>query len=94
MKVRMKVGVSGSRNGQVWPPIGETMDLPDHEGAELCAANMAEPVKSDTTERAVPRRPVETRDEPAQDPEPASESEAQQTAVTTETGPSRRRGRQ
>ena len=44
MKVRMKVAVSGTRNGQDWPAKGEEIDLPDGEAADLCAAGLAEPV--------------------------------------------------
>jgi hypothetical protein len=44
VKVRMKVGVSGSRNGRPWPDIGEEVTLPDQEGKEMCESGMAEPV--------------------------------------------------
>lgn len=67
MKVRMKVAVSGTRNGQDWPAKGGQMDLPDGEGADLCSAGLAEPV-ADTgePETAVPpdtseKRPARTR---------------------------------
>lgn len=48
----MKVEVSGTRDGQIWPRRGETVDLPDDEGSQLCAAGMAEPVASDRVETA------------------------------------------
>lgn len=54
MKVRMKVEVSGTRNGHPWPSRGEVVDVTDAEGAELCAAGMAEPVADDRVEKAVP----------------------------------------
>lgn len=56
MRVRMKIDVSGSRDGQPWPKRGETLDLPDDEGAKLCAAGMAEPVGdvSADVEKAIP----------------------------------------
>jgi hypothetical protein len=44
MKVRMKVAISGQRNGVEWPPVGSVIDLPDDEAAGYCAAGMAEPV--------------------------------------------------
>lgn len=65
MRVTMKASVSGSRNGVSWPKIGETVDLPDDEAAQLCAARIAEPageeepekaVVEDDTEKAAPRR--------------------------------------
>ncbi len=49
MKVRMKVDVSGTRNGQEWPRRGQVMELPDDEAAQYCANGMAEPV-ADTGE--------------------------------------------
>lgn len=44
MRVRMKTDVSGSRDGQPWPRRGETFEVSDAEGADLCASGMAEPV--------------------------------------------------
>jgi hypothetical protein len=59
----MKVEVSGTRDGQVWPPRGEVLDVEDNEGAALCAAGMADPVKDDQVETAVPStEDVETRE--------------------------------
>ena len=44
MRVRMRVDVSGTRNGAPWPRRGGEIDLPDNEAAQLCAAGMAEPI--------------------------------------------------
>jgi hypothetical protein len=44
MKIRMRVQVSGTRNGQDWPVSGSVIDLPDDEAAQYCAAGMADPV--------------------------------------------------
>lgn len=46
MQVRMKVHVSGTRNGQEWPPRGSVVDLPDAEAADYCRTGMAEPVST------------------------------------------------
>lgn len=63
MRVRMKVSISGARDGQSWPPIGGEVDLPDQEGADMCAAGMAVPVAVEApVEKAVEPEP-ETRDE-------------------------------
>ncbi|GAA2351744.1 hypothetical protein [Streptomyces carpaticus] len=43
MRVRMKVRVSGTRNGQAWPAKGGTIDLPEAEAAALVAVGAAEP---------------------------------------------------
>lgn len=44
MKVRMKVGISGTRSGVEWPPPGQTLEVDDEEGMHLCAGGLAEPV--------------------------------------------------
>jgi ribosomal protein L29 len=63
VRVKMKVAVSGARDGQSWPPIGGVVDLPDEEGASLCAANLATPAGDDDVETAVPStEDVETRE--------------------------------
>jgi hypothetical protein len=46
MKIKMKVQMSGTRNGAEWPDVGETVDLPKEEAAKMCAAGMAIPVAS------------------------------------------------
>lgn len=40
MRVRMKVALSGSYNGEPWPRVGETADLPDDEAAHLLTAGL------------------------------------------------------
>lgn len=62
MKIRMKVYISGTRDGQDWPAVGEEIEVPDEEGADLCAAGFAEPVaKRAKVEKAVDETPAETR---------------------------------
>lgn len=75
MKIRLKVDVSGTRNGVPWPPRGSVIDLPDAEAVEYCAAGMAVPVAE---------KPVE---EHAVDDDATEERE---TPLTTDTGPGRR----
>lgn len=58
MKVRMKVEMSGTRNGEAWPGRGETVVVGDQEGADLCAAGLAEPVAApEPVEKAVASEP-------------------------------------
>lgn len=45
MRIRMKIQMSGSRNGQHWPAAGGVVDVPDREGASYCASGLAEPVR-------------------------------------------------
>ena len=55
MKIRLKVHLSGTRNGVEWPAYGETVELPDEEAASMVAAGIAEPVsKHREAETAVP----------------------------------------
>lgn len=64
MKIRLKVDVSGSRDGKPWPPRGSVTDLPREEAMQLCSNGMAVPVDSgnEGTEAAVPSAAdVETR---------------------------------
>lgn len=46
MLVRMKTSFTGSRNGESWPPVGGTIDVPDHEAADLIRNDYAEPADS------------------------------------------------
>lgn len=72
MKVRMKVEVSGTRNGQPWPPRGSVIDMPDVEAASYCSSGMAEPVTvvDPEPEKAVAVDDSEKRT-PAAEPTPA-----------------------
>ncbi|MFF1417470.1 hypothetical protein [Streptomyces sp. NPDC058280] len=64
MKVRMKVAMSGTRNGEDWPPKGELADLPTGEAQHLVAAGIAEEVTDEVPE-------VETAAAPPEDAETA-----------------------
>ncbi|MFI1767517.1 hypothetical protein ACH41H_36470 [Streptomyces sp. NPDC020800] len=63
MKVRIRGDISGSRDGVPWPKRGEVMELPDDEGAQLCASGLATPVKDTEkdVEKAVPDDDSEKR---------------------------------
>ncbi|MET9705367.1 hypothetical protein [Streptomyces griseus] len=47
MRIRMKIAMSGLRNGQPWPPVGQVTDLPTGEAQHLCASGIAEEVNDD-----------------------------------------------
>lgn len=57
MKVKMKVDISGTRDGWPWPPRGEVVEVADQEGVDLCAAKMAEPVADDDVKVTTPPEP-------------------------------------
>ncbi len=44
MRVKLKADISGDRDGRPWPARGEEIEVPDEEGASLCANDLAEPV--------------------------------------------------
>jgi hypothetical protein len=46
VKIVMKMVIGGTRDGDTWPAVGETMVVPDEEGASLCALGYADPVGS------------------------------------------------
>lgn len=57
MKVKLSISVSGLRDGKPWPARGEIIEVPDQEGADMCAAGQAEPVVEDRSEKR-PARPA------------------------------------
>ena len=63
MKVRLLVSLSGTRDGQPWPPMGNEMDLPDAEARDMITALQAVPVtehrRAETA--TAPTAAVETR---------------------------------
>jgi len=50
VKVKMKVYISGTRDGVPWPLPGGVVDLPDAEAARLCANGSAVPVAEEKAE--------------------------------------------
>lgn len=52
MQVRMMIAVSGTRDGEPWPPVGGTVDLPDEEARHMCAAGLARAVEMAVTPAA------------------------------------------
>lgn len=59
MRVRMVESVSGSFDGNDYPPVGAEADVSDEHGAELCASGHAVPVARQA-EKATAAKP-ETR---------------------------------
>ncbi|MGW1440289.1 hypothetical protein ACWD7M_34215 [Streptomyces griseus] len=62
MRIRMKVGLSGTRNGVDWPPAGEVTDIPTGEAQHLVDAGIAE--KADDGDEAAAESPVEAATAP------------------------------
>lgn len=61
MRIKLKVHLSGTRDGVEWPANGEEIDLPADEARDMILADMAEPVATHRdAETAVPAA-AETR---------------------------------
>lgn len=62
MRVKMKVDMSGTRDGAPWPPRGTVVDLPDDEALQYLNADMAVPAgETDAETATMPTDDVETR---------------------------------
>lgn len=82
MRVRMKVTISGTRDGKPWPERGGTVDLPDDEAKQMVAAGLAE--DDNDEDQAQAETPVEeTAANPAQ-PETATPRRKPMTKSTVE----------
>ncbi|HCA86372.1 MAG TPA: hypothetical protein DEQ61_13230 [Streptomyces sp.] len=68
MKIRMKVEMSGTRNGQPWPKPGEVVELPTAEAAHLVASGVAEQVAEPKPVETATAPPAETAVPPADKP--------------------------
>lgn len=60
MKVTMIVKLSGSRDGQDWPDVGEDLDVPNDEAVQLLGTGLARAVKASAPEKATADPVVET----------------------------------
>ena len=78
MLVRLLVSLSGTRNGQPWPRMGNEIDLPDEEARNMIAQLQAVPVTE--------HRKVETATAPAAAVETRVETRATERPLTTTTG--------
>jgi hypothetical protein len=62
MKIKMKIQITGTRDGVSWPAPGGEVELPDREAAKLVDAGFAVAVvtKGDDIEKRGPGRPRKT----------------------------------
>ncbi|WP_329615654.1 hypothetical protein OG244_23375 [Streptomyces brevispora] len=59
----MNISMSGTRNGEDWPPAGETVDLPTGEAQHLVASGVASAVDDEpAVETATAPDTAETRE--------------------------------
>lgn len=63
--VRMRVRISGTRDGVEWPEVGGLVTLPDAEAADMVAAGLAEPAAAAAPETAAAPAEPETAAAPA-----------------------------
>ncbi|MFE2559892.1 hypothetical protein ACFXGT_28480 [Streptomyces sp. NPDC059352] len=93
MRVRMKIKISGTRDGQGWPDRGGEIDLPDDEAEQLLRYGAAETVtepEPDTTDEGEGEGEQEPQDT---DPDPAPEEPDEETATAPNTAETRPRSR-
>lgn len=65
MRVTMTQHVGGFRDGEPWPARGETIDLPDHEGANLVRSGLAvETEPEPTSQKRSPTKKAATAEAP------------------------------
>lgn len=60
MRVRLTSQISGTRNGEAWPPPGTEVDLPDDEAQSLLSGGTAVEAGHDAGEVLVPPAGVHT----------------------------------
>lgn len=75
MLVRMRVHITGYRDGEPWPAVGGTIDVPDGEAADLVANQYAEPVGGN--DAGSPAATIEATDD---GPTPTAHGDATATA--------------
>jgi hypothetical protein len=63
MKIKMKINLTGTIDGQEWPSIGGTIEVADHVGADMIANRFAE--ADETVETAAVNPVKETAAKPA-----------------------------
>lgn len=88
MLVRMNRQITGYRNGEEWPAPGGTIEVPDHEGADLVRAGLATAANPEEVTDAVDHdQPGPDSDQPAAtDPGPEGpEDDGDTTAADTVT---------
>ena len=61
MQVKLKVSISGTRDGAEWPPVGSPIDLPDAEAAQMIAAGLAVECAAPVETATADTSKVETR---------------------------------
>lgn len=77
MRVRMTHNIGGFRNGAPWPRKGDSIDLPDHEAADLIQVGYAEPAEETTDAPEPTAEPAPGSDAAAAalDPDPAGDGD-------------------
>ena len=76
--VRMDRHITGSRNGEPWPPAGETIDLPAREAADLIANGYAQPCEETANDEAA-AEDGDTANTPEPDQDPAEDGDTANT---------------
>jgi hypothetical protein len=62
MKVKLKVQLSGTRDGVPWPAVGSVVELPDDEARSMLVSGTASPLDSDDVPDAVVMVPADVKE--------------------------------
>ncbi|MFI9005099.1 hypothetical protein [Streptomyces sp. NPDC053541] len=93
MRVRMRVKISGTRDGAEWPDRGDTIDLPDDEAEQLIRYGGAEPTEPEAAEDTVDEDPDEGGDGPDEGDGGEPDVETATVPDTSEKRPTRSRAK-
>jgi len=74
MKIRIKAGLTGLYNGQVWPEVGETTDVPDVVAVGLLNGGFAEVVTTAKVETATTDTTKVEKRGPGRPPKPKADT--------------------
>lgn len=89
MKIRMKVSISGTRDGAEWPEKGGVIDLPDEEAKHLVATNLAElPPPDPEAEQLAEQAAAEEKARAEQEEQTKKDQAAQEETVNDTAAPS------
>lgn len=88
MLVKMKVHITGSRGGKLWPGVGGVVEVSDGEGFDLIASGYAEEVTGDGATAA-----DDAGSDAASNDDGGDVSDGRQAAATRPSTTARKRGR-
>ncbi|MFF8839580.1 hypothetical protein [Streptomyces sp. NPDC015130] len=93
MRVRMKIKISGTRDGQDWPDKGGEITLPDDEAEQLMRYGAAEAMNEPEPDTTGEDEGESEQEPEGTDPEATPEEPAEETATAPDSAETRPRSR-